>query len=171
MLGLIVGVIFVRSDRQKHAEVFEKEKMDTLQELQKKAQERDVNRQYVINNLKAQIVYIEASHALDTARNLSDLGLITDMLLKYMVEYGRQSGDTYDIWSFVDKDYSKVRTSLSQLGQQFFNSEVRNINSAEDLKNFQRDLKSAGRIVPIYQLSDQVDLKTYWGKISRFRKN
>lgn len=167
LIGLVIGIFFVKSDRKKHLDEFEKEKASIVQEVKK----RESALQYTIDSLKSEIVYINASHALDTAKTLSDLGSITNLLLNDRVDYEDGTAKC-EAWSIIEQlRPDDIRGRLYTLGQLFFNSEARSINSAEDLKNFQRDLRSAGRIVPVYQLNDHTDIQTYWDKISRFGKH
>lgn len=172
LIGGIIGICFISSEKNKRAHdavQFEKEKRWIIQH----AKEREDTLLYTIDSLQAEIVYINASHALDTAQSLSDLGSVTAMLLKNKTWHTDRTGTmslTYDIWNIVDQFHSDIRARLYKLGQVFFNSEARAISSTEDLEKFRKDIRSADRIIPIYQSNGYTDIKTYWEKINEFGK-
>jgi len=157
LIGIACGIIFVKFDREKHADQFEKEKVSMMQ----KAKEREAVLQHVVDSLKSEIIYLHASNALDTAENLSDLGFITDMLLKHET-------DADDFFGIIDQHHPDIRARLFKLGQRFFNSEVRAISSTEEFKKFEKDLSSAERIVPVFCMNVNTHYELYWEKSSKF---
>lgn len=148
--------VFVSAERDKQEAKCEKEK----QKIEDVSNEQMRMLQNENDTLRVEFAYYKMSSILDTAKSLSDLGAVVD-IMKW------ESDSTYMMYRGTMDRHHDVIGRLYKLGIQFFSSEVKKVRNEEEWKKFLQEYKYVGIIVPIYGCGD---MKTFDEKLLLYGK-